>query len=155
MSIDRGELESDLIWLLQRNGQRLRGGVDEVAREAGLRGGLRDYIVLTAVLVEERRSQVELARRIGIDKTTLVGVLDRLESQGLIERLAVPGNRRVSVPVATERGRDVQDRVSKGRLAVEAVPGMSQAQLGQLRTLLLQLDAACEEAGMKMTGSCI
>jgi DNA-binding MarR family transcriptional regulator len=146
----------DLAWLLQRNGQRLRSAIDQISVAQGLSGGLRDYIVLTAMEMQKPKTQSELGELAGVDKTTLMALLDRLERDGLVERKLDPTNRRVRTPVLTPKGRDLQTAVTVARLrAADEVPGMTAAELQALRALLIKLDAACEEAGMKIVGSCV
>ena len=50
--------------------------------------------VLALIAANEGLSQTQLARILGIDRSTLNGVLDKLEQRGLIERGARPGDRR-------------------------------------------------------------
>jgi DNA-binding MarR family transcriptional regulator len=50
--------------------------------------------VLALIEANEGLSQTQLARILGIDRSTLVGVLDKLEARGLIERGARPDDRR-------------------------------------------------------------
>ncbi len=140
--------------MLQRCGQRLRAATDAVAVKNGLRGGLRDYMVLLLLETERPKTQIELGRLAGVDKTTLMGVLDRMEHDGLVERQLDPQNRRTRTPVLTAKGRRLQNRVTRDRLAIE-IPGMSESELRSLSSLLTKLDAACEEAGMTISGSCV
>lgn len=145
----------DLAWLLQRNAHRLRGAADELALKRGLEGGFRDYALLLILDVEKPSTQIELGTRAGVDKTTLMSVLDRLEEGGLVERKLNPDNRRVRRPVLTTKGRKVLAAVTVVRRASEDVPGMSMSELKTLRTLLVKLDTACDAAGMKSPGSCM
>jgi DNA-binding MarR family transcriptional regulator len=144
----------DLAWLLQRCGQRLRAATDAIAVKNGLTGGLRDYIVLLLLETERPKTQNELGRLAGVDKTTLMGVLDRMEREGLVERQLDPENRRTRTPVLTAKGKKLQNTVTRDRLAVE-IPGMSENELRSLTSLLTKLDAACEGAGMTISGSCV
>src|SRR5262245_48418383 len=73
----------DLTWLLHRGAQRLRTALDEVAHELGL-SGARDWIVLTALVAGPARTQLALGHELGLDKTTMTLLLDRLTSAGLV-----------------------------------------------------------------------
>ena len=112
-------------------------------------------MVLVLLERDQPRTQVELGQRAGVDKTTLMAVLDRMEGQGLVERTLDPNNRRVRIPVATAKGRALQAKITAARRAAEEVPGMTASELNTLRKLLVRLDEACEAAGMKFTGSCV
>jgi DNA-binding MarR family transcriptional regulator len=111
----KGDQCDELVWLLQRAGQRLRAVTDHIAVAHGMSGGLRDYIVLTLLLTARPNTQVELAVLAGVDKTTLMALLDRLEQEGLVERKLDPGNRRVRKPVATPKGEKLQAAVTAAR----------------------------------------
>lgn len=50
-------------------------------------------------------SQREVARRFGIDRTTMVALIDSLERKGLVERRPDPADRRRNVVEPTETGR--------------------------------------------------
>src|SRR6266487_6925362 len=54
-------------------------------------------------------SQHQAARRLAIDRTTMVALLDGLEAKGLVERRPHPGDRRRNVVEPTAEGRRVMD----------------------------------------------
>lgn len=141
----------DLTWLLHRAAQRLRGLLDEVAREHGL-AGVRDWIVLTAVDAEPGRTQLALGQALGVDKTTLTSLLDRLETAGLVVREQDQRDRRARIPVTTRAGRAVQRKVAKGRDVAEASLPFTHAEHLALHDLLGRL-AGHEEGGPG--GSCM
>jgi DNA-binding MarR family transcriptional regulator len=110
---------ADLTWLMHRAADVLRNDFDTVAKAAGL-VDLRDWLVLAVVTDGIQRTQLEIARRLGIDKTTLIAILDRLETHGFIVREASPTDRRVRIPSATDSGRAVYERVTRERDAAIA-----------------------------------
>ncbi len=57
--------------------------------------------------------QAELAERLGIEGPTLVRLLDRLEKDGLVQRVASVGDRRRKVVVLTESARPLLAQVKK------------------------------------------
>jgi DNA-binding MarR family transcriptional regulator len=132
--------QPDLTWLVHRAGQRLRTGLDGVAQAAGLQGG-REWIVLAALCAEPGRTQLALGNELGLDKTTLTSLLDRLERDGLVVRRSDPRDRRARIPEITARGRQVDTRVAAGRDAAEdaVMAGFSPLERRQLRELLLRL----------------
>ena len=69
---------TDLTWLLHRAAQRTRAALDQVAQVQGLTG-VRDWIVLSALIAGPGRTQPALGHALGLDKTTLTSLLDRLE----------------------------------------------------------------------------
>jgi MarR family transcriptional regulator, organic hydroperoxide resistance regulator len=117
--------KDDLTWLLHRCAQRMRGALDEAAREHGL-SGARDWIVLSAIAAGPRQTQLALAHSLGLDKTTMTSLLDRLEAEGLVTREQDRRDRRARIPGLTEAGTRVQHEVIAARDRAEA------AVLGQL-----------------------
>src|ERR1700722_18364373 len=97
----------------------MRAALDEVARAHGL-AGVRDWVVLTAIGAGPRQTQLALGRSLGIDKTTLTLLLDRLEATGLISRGLDSRDRRARIPLPTEAGRQVQREVAAARDRAEA-----------------------------------
>jgi DNA-binding MarR family transcriptional regulator len=145
----------DLNWLLHRAAQRLRCAQGRVAAALGV--NLRGYLVLTALAQEPARTQLALGASLGLDKTTLMTTLDRLEQDGLLVRRQHPTDRRVRIPELTERGRTVQRRVAEATAQVEGeiAKVLSEAELKALRTALSRLANAPVDGLATQTGSCI
>lgn len=137
----------DFSLLVHRAAQGLRVVLDRACREQGLNDG-RDWLVLTALSDGTRRTQLELARLLGIDKTTLIAVLDRLERLGLVVRRADPADRRARIPESTPAGREVWGAVARARDDVEraVLGGVPRDQHALLRDLLVRLAAAGDVA---------
>ncbi|GAA3302609.1 hypothetical protein GCM10020295_48860 [Streptomyces cinereospinus] len=66
----------------------------------------RDFLVLGALTGQDWASQLDLAERLGINRTIMVQVIDRLEARGEVRRTRNPDNRRQYVLSLTDRGRD-------------------------------------------------
>ena len=151
-----GTPPADLTWLLHRAAQRMRAALDQVARTCGL-AGVRDWIVLAALTAEPGRTQLALANDLGLDKTTLTSLLDRLEAGGLIIRSFDPHDRRARIPELTGAGRRMQAEVTcaRDRAEAELLSSFTDVEQKLLRVLLTRLAAGqaggCLEAG----GSCI
>jgi DNA-binding MarR family transcriptional regulator len=62
-----------------------------------------------------QRTQLEIATHLGIDKSTLVPLLDRLERDGLVIRATSERDRRVRIPQATPAGVNVVKEVAIAR----------------------------------------
>lgn len=129
-----------LTWLMHRAASRLRCEFDGVARDAGL-GDVREWVVLTALADGHSRTQLELGRMIGVDKTTLMAILDRMEQRELIVRTVDPSDRRVRIPQATPAGLALQVEVSRRRDEQEAriLADVSADDQQTLRTLLAHI----------------
>jgi len=84
------------------------------------------YAALQTVANAPGIDQRTLARSIGFDTSTIAGVIDRLESRGLMQRNASPADRRVRLLTLTDDGR---------RLLADVLPGMLRAQARMLAPL--------------------
>jgi len=93
----------DLTWLAHRAAEALGQSFNKVARDAGL-SDLRDWLVLALIGDGTPRTQLEIATQLGIDKSTLVPLLDRLERDGLIVRTVSERDRRARIPQTTPAG---------------------------------------------------
>ena len=100
-------LAEDLCWLLTRVSALLNAEATAALRELGITP--RQHAVL-ATAREGRHTQTDLARIVGLDKTTLMVMLDELERHGLAQRRPMPSDRRARVIAITAAGEDVLDR---------------------------------------------
>ena len=84
------------------------------------------YAALQSVGNQPNLDQRTLARSIGLDTSTVAGVVDRLEIRGLLARSASPEDRRVRLLSLTDVGR---------QLLIDIVPAMLKAQSLMLEPL--------------------
>lgn len=110
---------ADLTFLLHAAADRMNADLDKAAVEVGLKD-VRDWLVLAALEDGQQRTQLELSKVVCVDKSTLIGVLDRLEQDGWIERKVDPADRRARIPHITPLGRQLHDDFAPVRDAVEA-----------------------------------
>jgi DNA-binding MarR family transcriptional regulator len=73
----------------------------------------RDLAVMVVLAGNEHASQLQLARRLGVDRTTMVALLDGLERRNLVARRAHAEDRRKNTVELTATGRDVLDKASR------------------------------------------
>lgn len=69
------------------------------------------YSVLVALDRSTIRTQAALAEAIGADKTRIIAILDELQQNGLIERMADPDDRRARILAITEEGRRLKEAI--------------------------------------------
>ena len=94
-------IPGDLCWLLSRASYILT--TEMTAALEGLGVSPRAHCVLSAAMSGDH-TQTELARMVGLDKTTMVVTLDELESAGLAERKPSKTDRRARVIGVTKAG---------------------------------------------------
>jgi MarR family transcriptional regulator for hemolysin len=92
---------SDLCWLLSRASYTLTTELTAALEEMSL--SPRAHHVLATALTGTY-TQTELARLVGLDKTTMVVTLDELEAAGLAERRLSSDDRRARVIAVTKAG---------------------------------------------------
>jgi DNA-binding MarR family transcriptional regulator len=66
----------------------------------------RDLGVLRVIAGGEARSQQEVAEVLGVDRTSMVALLDALERQGIIARRPSEQDRRRNIVALTDHGRE-------------------------------------------------
>ena len=69
--------------------------------------------MLTVLAANEQASQLQLAGRLGVDRTTMVALLDGLQRRGLVTRRAHSEDRRRNAVELTATGRDVFEHATK------------------------------------------
>jgi DNA-binding MarR family transcriptional regulator len=104
----------------------------------------RELAVLLVLTDHEPPSQQQAAERLGVDRTTMVALLDGLEAKGLVTRRPQTGDRRRNVVELTPKGQQVlvdataaSDEAERTLLA-----GLTEQQAQQLRQLLRTIAGA-------------
>ena len=72
----------------------------------------REWAALISLDDQRPRSQAEVANRAGVDRTTMVALIDGLQDKGLVRRRPHRDDRRKNVVELTSTGRDVRDRAA-------------------------------------------
>jgi DNA-binding MarR family transcriptional regulator len=139
--------DSEITWLLHRAAQRMRSATEEQAGKHGI--GLRDYIVLSALVETPGLTQAGLGKAFGLDRTTLMTQLDRLERMGLVVRRGDPRDRRIRIPEITEAGNRLRAKVSSACDAAEAaaLSPFSRQQVRNFRHMLFDIIGHSEDPG--------
>lgn len=82
--------------------------------------GVKHQAALGVLADEGAMTQQQLGHRLGIDRTTIVGVIDALAERGMIERVRDPADRRAYLLTLTAVGRGAR---ADGERLVRAVEG--------------------------------
>jgi DNA-binding MarR family transcriptional regulator len=70
----------------------------------------REWAALLCLDEQHGHSQREVAELLGVDRTTMVALVDELQAKGWVKREPQPGDRRKNVVCLTGTGRDVMQR---------------------------------------------
>jgi DNA-binding MarR family transcriptional regulator len=133
------ELVASTAFLLKKLGMSTK----EQAMEAYGSTGLNPYHHAILVLLDEgsRETQGAIADALGFDRGQLVGLLDELEEQGLLERRRDPSDRRRHLVRLTPEGRRALGRLRtlSRRLEDDLLVPLDEHEREQLHMLLLRL----------------
>jgi DNA-binding MarR family transcriptional regulator len=110
-------LGSRLGYLLKHAQQRLVRAAEPVTAQFGVDG--RQLAVLTVLAADYPLSQHEAAERLGVDRTTMVALVDDLEGKGLVERHRSLQDRRKNIVQLTEAGERCLDGAGQARDEIE------------------------------------
>ncbi len=100
--------ESLSVWtgyLLGRATDRSREHFEALVKPLGI--GRRHFAILAVLGEEKPSSQIEMSERLGIDRNTMVLLLDDLEAKALAVRRRDSADRRTHRVSLTDAGRDV------------------------------------------------
>jgi DNA-binding MarR family transcriptional regulator len=95
--------DGSLHYLLKHAQMRLAELTAPALEPFGISG--RQCAVLLAVNEQAPSSQHDIAQRMGVDRTTMVSLVDELEAKGLVQRRPDARDRRKNVVALTEAGR--------------------------------------------------
>src|ERR671930_2729798 len=133
------ELLASVTFLLKRLGFAAK----ERATEAYERTGLHPYHDAILLVLDEgsRETQGAIADTLGYDRGQLVGLLDELEEQGLVERRRDPADRRRHIVRLTPNGKRTlaKLRALAQKLDGELLAPLDEREREQFHALLLRL----------------
>ena len=100
--------------------------------------GPREWAALLCLDEQHGHSQREVAELLGVDRTTMVALVDELEANGWVMRRPQPGDRRKNAVTLTRKGRDVMRR--GGHILDDCerrfLAALSEADAGRLKNAL-------------------
>lgn len=137
-------LSGNLVYLLKHAHLRMAELAANAVAPYGIDG--RELGVLLSLAGREPASQQQAAQRLGIDRTTMVAMLDALEGKGLVSRHPHAEDRRRNVVELTDAGRetlrlatDANDEAEREFLA-PLTPKAAEHLRNSLRKLVLPSD---------------
>ncbi|MEV7883928.1 MarR family winged helix-turn-helix transcriptional regulator [Streptomyces sp. NPDC002817] len=116
---------------------RFYADFEEAAAEHALTGAQARLVSLLSL---EPLPMRKLADKLRCEPSNVTGIVDRLESRGLVERRPDPADRRVKLAAVTEEGRAVARSLRESlRFAREPLAGLSDAERTVFRDLLRRM----------------
>lgn len=110
--------------------------------EAGVEQVKPAYLgVLLSLWQEDGLQVARLGRRAGLEPSTMTGLLDRMERDGLAKRVADPRDRRAQRICLTTEGRNIQDTVTVvvDRILSNVFEGIPAEQIKAAKDILRQV----------------
>jgi len=104
-------------YLLKHATMRLNALTDAALQPHGVDS--KDLGILRVMVREDALSQLQVAQALGIDRTTMVSLLDALESRGIVTRSPDPDDRRRNLVQLTSAGAEIYSAGEAVRKAVE------------------------------------
>ncbi|MGW1956439.1 MarR family winged helix-turn-helix transcriptional regulator [Streptomyces sp. NPDC001920] len=131
------ELTLEVVDLIGAVVGRYHEEYEEAAAEHALTGAQAKLLSLLSL---EPLPMRKLAQKLRCEPSNVTGIVDRLESRGLVERRPDPADRRVKLAAATQEGRQVARGLRESlRFAREPLAGLSDDERLVLRDLLRRM----------------
>lgn len=107
--------------------------------------------VLMVLWQQDGLKAIELGRLVGLEPSTMTGLLDRMERDGLLARQADPEDRRAQRIVLTARGRKAQGPVNAvlNRALLTMFDGVAERDVERLKKTLRQVLANAHRLGQE------
>lgn len=131
-----------------RLNRRVSAAIGAELREIGL--SIPQFDVLSTLTEREGLTQQDLAARLYVTKGNVSGLIDRLVEAGLVERRAIPGDRRSHALHLTAAGTDLAARgiAAQEAYVARTLGRIPAADIAEFERLVLQWRAlAREDAG--------
>lgn len=134
-------LSGRLTYLFKRAHNELAALHEEFLAPTGINAG--ELSVLLLLDAREPESQQQAAQRLGVDRTTMVALIDALEAKKLVARRPDPADRRRNVTELTDTGRKTLRRATRASDQAERrlLSQLDDAETEQLRSLLRRVAA--------------
>lgn len=134
------DIDDSLGLLIKLTGKSFEKAVDiELREKCGLTAGQGKIII--ALALQEGQSQKEISNAVFLDGSTLVPIIDRMESKGLVVRKPNPKDRRNHKIYLTPKSKAVVDSIVKCLLDIKriAIQDISESRLNITKKVLKQL----------------
>jgi MarR family transcriptional regulator, lower aerobic nicotinate degradation pathway regulator len=139
------DIEASVGFLLAKAHQRLFARFRDLLAPHGITP--QQFALLAFLWKQDGLSQTELTEKSEIDRTTLSGLIDRLEKQGLVMRRPHPADRRAFLVALTDAGRKLELDLTPLALDLrrDVSAGLAAGEYEQLCLLLNKLRGASDD----------
>jgi DNA-binding MarR family transcriptional regulator len=129
------DFEQSLGYWVCSTAHALRKSLDAKLAQDGIT--FRQWEVLAMISIHGEQTQRELGDRMGIEAPTLAGILDRMERDGVLERVPCSEDRRCKRIRATDKAEMLWERGVEcaHETREQAAAGLSEEELAQFKEL--------------------
>jgi DNA-binding MarR family transcriptional regulator len=128
---------------IMRCQQILLGALNEMLRPLHLTFARYEVLMLLSFSREGRLPLGKIGERLQVHRTSVTGLIDRLEEQGLVVRVAHETDRRTTLAEITPAGRALAEKATELLNAADfTVPAMAREDLERLNALLGEIRRA-------------
>ncbi|MCX6312282.1 MAG: MarR family winged helix-turn-helix transcriptional regulator [Bacteroidetes bacterium] len=140
---------NSLVYLLERTLRQTRMLLQNLFDEGKLKITVDQWIVLSQVGQSAKQNQRQIAAMVAKDPASITRILDLLEHQKLVKRIADKGDLRNSFVMITAAGKNMLKSCNEKVIRFKKVAGkgLSQDDLNHLKTIL---DNLFENSGGKL-----
>ena len=126
-------LSAEVVDLLKRITNRYVREYEAAAAEHGLSPQQAKALLALDEALPMRR----VAERVGVEPSNITGIVDRLQTRGLVERQADPTDRRIKLIATTDAGNSIAAELRGHlRFASDPLVALTESQRRNLRDLL-------------------
>ncbi|HWL61143.1 MAG TPA: MarR family transcriptional regulator [Microbacteriaceae bacterium] len=132
-------LGENFAFLLSRAGVLTTETANAAVEPLGI--SIQEYMVLSFSTVSPPPSQRELSQVLRLDPSRIVGLVDRLEQAGLVQRLPSPTDRRVKQVVPTDTGQRLsqQGAVILAEVHAQQFAGLQPEEIAALSAIVRRI----------------
>ncbi len=130
------DFDYNLGFLLSRAARSMKRALDSKLSQYAITS--TQYVVLEKLWETDGLSLTELGKSLDFDGTTITGISDRMERDGLVERRRHPDDRRVINIFLTEKGKKLKNSLAHCASDVNnaALDSLSKTERAQIGTML-------------------
>lgn len=99
------------------------------------------YLVMLALWEHDGMGITEIAKTLGLDTPSVTTLVHRLEAAGLVKRVRLPGDDRVSSMKVQAKGWAIQQQVAQIQKTIACRTGLEGAEFDRLKASLLEIAA--------------
>lgn len=138
------DIEQNIFWLLIRASIPAK----QAFAQTGELFGLTRMQLFTLCLIDKDKGVAmnDITRVMGCDASNVTGLVDKLVSQGLIDRSECARDRRIKIIQLTEKGRRTRNLIMRefASAKIDTFAEMTPEELATLRQLLTKALATCQ-----------